>query len=201
MLVPTAIAVGVVTVLLLALFSVVGHGNGDDVRATAGEGPDVPPGAVLLMRHALTDQTQTDADPQARGGCAQQRNLSAEGVTQAQRIGRGMADLPISAVYASPFCRTVDTAEALDVAPVTVEQALISTTSGLDASAQQSIIDAEFGLILRELGGDDVVVMVTHTQNIEVITGMTVGEGDAVVLVPAATGGFTVEGVIPATAW
>lgn len=215
LLVVTAVATVALTVVLLLVFSTVGHGAGGGEPSTSEAAMfDVLPGSILLFRHALTDVSQADADPQARGTCDQQRNLSADGVAQAQRIGRGLAKLPLGAVYASPFCRTKDTAATFGVGDVQVSESLISTTSGLDTAAQVDIVDRGRALIVRELGGDDVVVMVTHTQNIEALTGITVEEGEAVVLVPPedvgaevpadtadAIGAIGVVGVIPPDAW
>ncbi|CAN5882801.1 hypothetical protein BH24ACT15_BH24ACT15_25140 [soil metagenome] len=171
----TAAAALVLTAILLVLFALVGHKDEASASAVDKKGPQ-----VLLFRHALTDQSQSDADPKARGSCDQQRNLSAEGVAQAERIGEALQNLTITRVYASPFCRTLQTAEAMDVGPVQQTDALLSTTAAADADEQADILAAGQDLIDQAVQGAGVTVMVTHTQNIEALTGELVEEGDAV---------------------
>lgn len=204
----TTMAAGVgLALLLLGVLTLVGVG-GD-----AAQGGDIEPdllaqlqdgGEVLLMRHALTDTTQVDADPTARGSCAQQRNLSAEGQAQARRIAQGMRDagLPLGPVFASPYCRTVDTARPIagDAEPVAAE-ALISVTAAGSVEESARITEEAAQLIMDQLGGDDVAVAVTHTQTIEALTGLLVEEGEAVVLTTRADGDVEVLGTIPAEDW
>lgn len=196
------VAAAVLTgLVMLGLFALIGHQDppGPAQALTAGSSGD---GAkVLLFRHALTDRSQVDADPRARGGCAQQRNLSAEGVTQAERIGHGLAELPVRAVFASPFCRTVDTARVFAVGEVRPTAALLSTTAASGPEQRVEIVDAGRALIDDALAaGDGVTVMVTHTQNIEALTGQLVEEGDAVVI-GTDDGEPVTEAVIPAAEW
>ncbi|HUG85233.1 MAG TPA: histidine phosphatase family protein, partial [Euzebya sp.] len=159
-------------------------------------------GEVLLFRHALTDTTQVDADPSARGSCAQQRNLSAEGRAQATRIGQAIRDLGLSVgpVYASPYCRTLETATAIGADAVTSD-ALLSLTAAPSTEDAAAIVEQGRQLILAELGGDDLAVAVTHTQNVEALTDVLVEEGDAVVLGAGADGQFEVLGTISADDW
>ena len=159
-------------------------------------------GTVLLFRHALTDRSASDADPTARGGCDQQRNLSAEGVQQAALVGQRLDALGVEVqdVFASPFCRTLDTAEAM-TGRVEPTDALLSLTAALDQSGQERIVEAGVALIAQQVAADGVTVMVTHTQNIEALTDLTVEEGDAVVLVDDGTGQPVVVDVVPAADW
>ena len=159
-------------------------------------------GDVLLFRHAITDRSNSDLDPTARGTCAQQRNLSPEGVTQARMVGERLRGLgvPLGEAFASPFCRTMETAEGI-VGAATPTDALLSLTAALDAAGATAITEAGADLIEAQLGLDDVTVMVTHTQNIEALTGITVEEGDAVVLTRAPDGEVEVVDVVPAADW
>ncbi len=68
-------------------------------------------GVVLVFRHALAPGTFDP--PQFRlGDCSTQRNLSAEGRAQAQRMGQWFQQQGLQAarVRSSPWCRCVDTA-------------------------------------------------------------------------------------------
>lgn len=196
----------VLAVPLLAVCSQVHDGDAaaavdsavaEDVRDALHDGH-----AVLLFRHALTDRSVADADPTARGGCDQQRNLSPEGVQQAALIGERLDDLgvEVTAVFASPFCRTVDTAEAM-TGRVEATDALLSLTAALDQAGQDRITEAGAALIAQQVAADGVTVMVTHTQNIEALTGRTVEEGEAVVLVDDGTGQPVVLDVVSAADW
>ena len=69
-------------------------------------------GYVLYMRHASTDFSQNDANSRSYEDCANQRNLTDKGREEARTIGAHVKRLkiPIGAVLASPFCRTMETA-------------------------------------------------------------------------------------------
>lgn len=68
-------------------------------------------GVVVVMRHAITDRSQTDTGD--LGNRAGQRNLSEAGRIQARRIGAAMTALrvPLGQVLASPVFRARDTAD------------------------------------------------------------------------------------------
>lgn len=162
-------------------------------------------GEVLLMRHAITDRSIADVDPTARGGCDQQRPLSQEGVEQATHVGERFRalDLPLGPVLASPFCRTADTAELIagdQPVPVTETDDLLSLTAAINADQRAAILTAGTALIDEHLGGDDLALMVTHTQNILELTGEEVEEGDIVVLA-RRDGQVSVLEVVPASRW
>jgi phosphohistidine phosphatase SixA len=67
---------------------------------------------VLYVRHASTDFSRNDAGMKSYEDCASQRNLTDKGRAEARALGAHIKRLgiPIGAVYASPFCRTVETA-------------------------------------------------------------------------------------------
>ena len=69
-------------------------------------------GHVLYLRHASTDFSQNDAAMKSYADCASQRNLTDKGRDEARAIGENIRRLriPIGAVLASPFCRTMETA-------------------------------------------------------------------------------------------
>jgi hypothetical protein len=69
-------------------------------------------GYVLYLRHASTDFGRNDAAMKSYGDCASQRNLTDKGRGEARAIGEHVRRLkiPVGAVLASPFCRTMETA-------------------------------------------------------------------------------------------
>ena len=69
-------------------------------------------GYVLYIRHASTDFSRNDANMTSYEDCASQRNLTDKGREEARAVGAHIRRLgiPIGKVFASPFCRTVETA-------------------------------------------------------------------------------------------
>jgi Histidine phosphatase superfamily (branch 1) len=69
-------------------------------------------GYVLYVRHPSTDFSRNDSDMKSYEDCASQRNLTDKGRDEARAIGGHIKRLgiPIGTVYASPYCRTVETA-------------------------------------------------------------------------------------------
>jgi phosphohistidine phosphatase SixA len=70
-------------------------------------------GYVLYFRHASTDFGQSDERMDSYEDCAHQRKLTEQGRAEARSIGASirMLRIPFGRVLASPFCRTVDTAQ------------------------------------------------------------------------------------------
>ena len=69
-------------------------------------------GYVLYIRHTSTDFSKNDANMTSFEDCASQRPLTDKGRDEARAIAGHLKRLGISIgkVYASPFCRTVETA-------------------------------------------------------------------------------------------
>jgi len=86
-------------------------------HAAAQPDPSIVPklrqgGYVLYLRHTSTDFSQNDARMTSYADCSTQRNLTDKGRDEARAIGSHIKRLkiPIGTIYASPFCRTVETA-------------------------------------------------------------------------------------------
>ncbi|MFN2644166.1 MAG: histidine phosphatase family protein [Burkholderiales bacterium] len=69
-------------------------------------------GYVLFLRHTSTDFSKNDQKMTSFEDCANQRNLTDKGRAEARALGEALERLtiPIGPVYASPFCRTMETA-------------------------------------------------------------------------------------------
>jgi hypothetical protein len=69
-------------------------------------------GYVLYLRHTSTDFSRDDSKSSSYEDCANQRPLLDRGRDEARAIAGHLRRLgiPIGRVYASPFCRTVETA-------------------------------------------------------------------------------------------
>ena len=68
-------------------------------------------GKVIYLRHAATNQREVDTG--RLGDRSGQRNLSADGIRQAERLGHALRALrvPLNEILASPVFRARDTAE------------------------------------------------------------------------------------------
>lgn len=72
-------------------------------------------GYVLYFRHAATDFSQNDERMRSYEDCSSQRNLTDNGRADARAASAAIRELgiPVERVLASPFCRTVETAQLL----------------------------------------------------------------------------------------
>jgi hypothetical protein len=78
-------------------------------------------GYVIYLRHTSTDFGQNDDAMTSFADCAQQRNLTERGRAEARAIGAALRALhiPLGAILASPFCRTLETARLAFGEPTT----------------------------------------------------------------------------------
>jgi len=95
--------------LLLALFACAALAQADPALLTKLRHG----GYVLYLRHASTDFGQNDERMKNFDDCPNQRNLTDKGRDEARALGAEVKRLaiPIGPVYASPFCRTRETAQ------------------------------------------------------------------------------------------
>lgn len=155
-------------------------------------------GVAILYRHALApgggDPAGFDVDD-----CATQRNLSDEGRQQARDMGQQLRAqrVPIARVLASPWCRSRETAELMDVGPVkelsrlgSVFQANSRVAARQEASTRK--------LLSRHRNREGVLVLVGHQANIIDLTGRAPASGEGVVVQAKPGGDLRVVGTIPA---
>jgi probable phosphomutase (TIGR03848 family) len=91
--------------------------------------PQAPPSTKLvLVRHAVTEQTGPMLTGRTRGV-----DLSEDGRRQAKALAERLAEIPIAAVYASPIERTAQTAAA------------IADHHALDVRELPGVIEADYG--------------------------------------------------------
>jgi phosphohistidine phosphatase SixA len=148
-----------------------------------------------LMRHAKAPG-RNDPDAFRLGDCATQRNLDAGGRAQAAAIGAGLRreGVTIFKLYASRWCRCMETAELLavgDVEPLDVLNSFhrrpereIEQTKHLRALVSQPIASPS-------------VLLVTHHDNIVALTRIVTREGEIVVVKPQGRDRFDIVGRIP----
>jgi phosphohistidine phosphatase SixA len=180
-------------------------------RPQAGGGGDRGPGPpverlrrggyVVALRHAATDRTATDMTGDLRD-CSRQRNLNAEGRRQARAIGRAFRrlEIPVGRVLASPFCRTRDTAR-LAFGRARPSRALLSADFFGGAGAERQRTGLRRLLALPPGRGSN-TVLVSHEAAIDAATGVTVEEGEAVLVAPGSgRRRFRIVTTVEADAW
>ena len=153
--------------------------TGSTVASASQEGLLGRSNLVFVVRHAIAPGTGDP--PEFRlGDCSTQRNLSQDGIRQAQELGKrlksnGMAP---TSIWSSQWCRAMDTANNLGLGPVTPLPALNSFFSAPQRGTSQ-MKDLE-----RFLAGLDPskgpYVMVTHQVVITTLTGVFPSSGEGV---------------------
>jgi phosphohistidine phosphatase SixA len=146
-------------------------------------------GAVLLMRHTQTTPGIGDPPGWRLEQCASQRNLDADGIAHAKRIGRWFAtnQLRPNRVRNSPWCRTRDTATLAfgrhDDWPALAN--VFEDRSNADAQA------AAVKQYVESMRPGELVVLVSHGSTIGHIVGGQGGlaPGEALAVRKGATAG------------
>ena len=148
--------------------------------------------AIVLLRHAIAPGTGDPANF-AVSDCSTQRNLSAQGIAQAGRIGtlfrkNGVAQ---AQVFSSQWCRCIDTAKGLGLGPVE-PQPLLNSFFGSpeDGRPQTQALRAW----MTGLPPGRPVVLVTHQVNITGLTNIVPASGELLFVTAAAADPLTVIG-------
>jgi phosphohistidine phosphatase SixA len=136
---------------------------------------------VVLLRHAMAPGASEPANFDIEK-CSTQRRLSERGKLQARKMGALFAAraAPTERVLTSRYCRARETARlafggAEDFAPLDPPSA--------DEPARGEQIEAIMKEI-RDYSGAGNLILVTHLETIEALTGQTAREGEAVIVGP-----------------
>ena len=156
-------------------------------------------GQVVVMRHAATEPGVGDPPGFRLAACRTQRNLSAAGREQAQRLGAAWQarGVPIAQVLSSRWCRCLETAR---LAFGTVEPWWPLDSLFQDRrreAAQTSLVRQCVGA--RPMTGN--LILVTHQVNITALTGIAPAAGEMVILTPQGESTFRLAGRLPPTAF
>ncbi|MCU0905105.1 MAG: histidine phosphatase family protein [Tabrizicola sp.] len=137
------------------------------------------PGVVLLMRNATAPGTGDPPDMRL-DDCTTQRNLSDEGRSEARSIGERLraAGISFDRILTSEWCRTRETAELLDLGPVTPFPPANSFFADRSTADSQT---ADVLAYLAALPGEERVLIVTHQVNITALTGVMPRSGEIVI--------------------
>jgi len=157
-------------------------------------------GMILYFRHASTDFGQNDEQMTGYEDCDRQRNLTERGRDEARAIGAAIKRLalPIGAVLASPFCRTMETARLI-FAQATATPAV----RGGPASGGAAGRYAELSKLLSTIppAGTDIAI-VSHGNPFRAVAGEPyLAEGEAAVIRPLGAAGFRIVARIRKDGW
>ncbi|MGF1532025.1 MAG: histidine phosphatase family protein [Puniceicoccaceae bacterium] len=150
------------------------------------------PNHFILLRHALAPGT---GDPASfdLNDCRTQRNLSEAGREQAREIGERLrrAGITKATVFSSQWCRCLETADLLNLGPVTKLPAL---NSFYQAPETRSTRLKQFATWLEEHPLEGPTILVTHQVTISALTREFTGSGDGVIVQHLGDGKLQVVG-------
>jgi phosphohistidine phosphatase SixA len=153
-------------------------------------------GHVLYLRHTETPEDGVD-QPGSLGDCSRQRALNDAGRADARALGEALRalEVPVGEVLASPYCRTVETAE-LAFGRVTQEDGLLTPTPDTRGPTTQALRE----LLSTEPADGENTVLVGHLTNLRLLSTASPDEGGTVVLRPDGEG-FLLVGSVPPQGW
>ncbi len=142
-------------------------------------------GLVLLVRHERTAlDSRFDLTPYAPDSCERQRNLSLAGHASAVAMRQALLELriPVGLVIASPYCRTLATALALD-GDAQRDARLIGPDPRMDRTEAQVLADLIAVIAENGKAGAN-LVLVGHHGNFMPLTNEWLDEGEMLVIEP-----------------
>lgn len=153
-------------------------------------------GQVVLIRHAVTDPGVGDPPGFKLDDCRTQRNLSAAGRAEAQRLGASLRTngVPIARVLASPWCRTLETARIALGVDAQTEPALSNLFEHGHNRERQL---ADFKKLIAAAPRQGNLILVTHGSTTLAFTGVSPATAEMVIVTPERGGQFKVAGRIP----
>lgn len=141
-------------------------------------------GVVVLVRHSATDPGVGDPPGFRLDDCSSQRNLSDTGREQARRLGRWFAENRIrpTSVRASPWCRTVETAQlAFGASESWPALSNLIADRSREAAHSREVLAA-----IAAVTPGAVDVYVSHGVTINAFVGIYLQQGELAVIRPAA---------------
>ncbi|MGD8429625.1 MAG: histidine phosphatase family protein [Ectothiorhodospiraceae bacterium] len=164
-------------------------------------------GYVLYFRHAQTDWSQSDrvAGEGSWTSCdpARMRQLSDEGRATARHVGAAIRRLgiPVHRVYASEYCRSLQTAELLDVGPVIATRDILNARAAEFVGGREMLARTARKRLSTPAPSGTNTVLVAHGNVFLLVAGMRPPEAGSVVVKPLGNGEFKIVGVLTADDW
>jgi len=164
-------------------------------------------GFNIYFRHAATDWSQSDQVSKAGDwlSCdsSHMRQLSADGRQTSSNIGDAIRTLglPVGKVVASPYCRTVETAELMRLGAVEATTDVMNLrVAGYFGGRGEIVRSAQMRLSTKPAAGTNTVI-VAHGNVAQAATPVYPGEGEAIIFQPDGMGGFRYIARIAADDW
>jgi len=163
-------------------------------------------GYNIYFRHTATNWDQDDhvdaADDWRSCDPQRMRQLSPQGRDMARRIGAAMTELriPVAQVLSSEYCRAAETAQLLNLGPVTQTPEIVNLRSAEFAGGNDAAIRRAQAVLSQAPAAGSNRVIVGHGNLMSAATGVTAGEGGSAVYRPAPGGGRGFELVARLTA-
>ena len=164
-------------------------------------------GHTLYFRHAATEWSQQDRveQPGDWTSCdpSRFRQLSDNGRDTARAIGEAMRALgvPVARMLASPYCRTLETAQLMDLAPVETTDAVINMRVASYFGGRAAVVATAQALLETPPLADSNTVIVAHGNVARDATPVYPGEAEAVIFRPEGGGGFRFVGRLGPDDW
>ena len=158
-------------------------------------------GFVLYLRHGGTQNDRADQIPVDLDDCETQRGLSDAGRATARLVGAAIqrARIPFGAVYASPFCRTRETARIAFGREPELDPMLMYSAQ-LTSEQKAPRIVALRTWLTRPVPKGTNRMLVAHGPNLMDLIGYFPKEGVLVVFEPIE-GGFRYIGSVASANW
>ncbi len=162
-------------------------------------------GYNLYVRHAATDWSQSDnisaygdwisCDPR------KVRQLSEEGRRDARALGEAFRSLGIrlGQVFASPYCRTMETAQLISGREVVSTVDLMNLRSEAFVGGRDAIVMRARKRLAARPATDVNDMFVAHGNLGRAATGQALGEGEVLVIAPLGNGQFDIIGTLTST--
>lgn len=166
-------------------------------------------GYTIYFRHAATNWSQLDninehGDWQSCDG-TRIRQLSDAGRETAKAVGRAIKvlDIPVGEVLSSEYCRSRETAELLDVGPVTMTLDIMNLRAADYVGGRAAAISKYRAIIAQPPAAGTNRVISAHGNLSKAATGAYPGEAGAVIIKadPDAEHGFRVVGQLDPADW
>ena len=164
-------------------------------------------GYNIYFRHAATDWGQDDRVRTAGDwtSCdpAKMRQLSKAGRAAARRVGDAIRALgiPVAKVLSSEYCRGSETAELMDLGPVTKTRDVMNLRVADYVGGPEAVIRRAQRLLAQPPPEGTNLVIVGHGNLMLAATGAYAGEGGSGIYAPRAGGGFEMVARLSAEDW
>lgn len=157
-------------------------------------------GYNLYVRHAATDWTQSDkiASHGDWRSCepTRVRQLSQKGREDARELGAILRKLgvPLGQVFASPYCRTMETARLISGQEPQPTTDIMNLRSADFVGGREAVVARARARLSERPGAGANTLFVAHGNLGRAATNTSLSEGEVLVITPRGEGGFDIEG-------